>query len=178
MPTGERVVVFDDDHFYLGGALAVHPADPGQLQHRAHRRASRAGAGTVVARTCCNRRRASARVRELSSAFNLAVDPDHPARGEDIVLDIQGPERLRVTADSIAPDPLEGDLPLDPVYLGWTLAACTPLPMGERQELLEATDATERLILVTDLLRHELHAMNVITSLPATEVARTRWSPN
>ena len=36
----------------------------------------------------------------------------------------------------------------------------------------------ERLILVTDLLRSELRAMNVIPSLPATEVARTRWSPN
>jgi len=28
------------------------------------------------------------------------------------------------------------------------------------------------------LLRAELRAMNVIPSLPATEVARTRWSPN
>ena len=32
--------------------------------------------------------------------------------------------------------------------------------------------------MVTDLLRAELRAMNVIPSLPATEVARTRWSPN
>ena len=32
--------------------------------------------------------------------------------------------------------------------------------------------------LVTDLLREELRAINVIPSLPATEVARTRWSPN
>ena len=31
--------------------------------------------------------------------------------------------------------------------------------------------------MVTDLLRAELRAMNVIPSLPATEVARTRWSP-
>jgi len=50
--------------------------------------------------------------------------------------------------------------------------------MPERQSLLEAEDAAERLILVTDLLRYELRAMNVIPSLPATEVARTRWSPN
>lgn len=78
----------------------------------------------------------------------------------------------------IAGDPLEGSLPQDPVYLSWTLAACAPLPMGERQQLLEAPDAAERLMLVTDLLRTELRAMNVITSLPATEVARTRWSPN
>ena len=31
---------------------------------------------------------------------------------------------------------------------------------------------------MTDLLRSELRAMRVIPSLPATEVARTRWSPN
>jgi Lon protease-like protein len=79
---------------------------------------------------------------------------------------------------SIAGDPLQGELPSDPTYLSWTLAACTPLPMGERQQLLEAPDAAERLALVTDLLRSELRAMNVITSLPATEVARTKWSPN
>lgn len=79
---------------------------------------------------------------------------------------------------AIAGDPLQGDLPNDPTYLSWTLAACTPLPMGERQQLLEANDAAERLVLVTDLLRAELRAINVITSLPATEVARTRWSPN
>jgi Lon protease-like protein len=75
-------------------------------------------------------------------------------------------------------DPYEGSLPRDPGYLSWTLAACAPLPMPERQSLLEADDAEERLLLVTDLLRAELRAMNVIPSLPATEVARTRWSPN
>jgi hypothetical protein len=50
--------------------------------------------------------------------------------------------------------------------------------MAERQTLLEAADPGERLVLVTDLLRAELRAMNAIASLPATEVARTRWSPN
>ncbi len=78
----------------------------------------------------------------------------------------------------IRADPYAGDLPRDPTYLSWTLAACAPLPMAERQALLEADDAAERLVLVTDLLRLELRAMNVIPSLPATEVARTRWSPN
>ncbi|WP_435769396.1 LON peptidase substrate-binding domain-containing protein [Nocardioides sp. SYSU DS0651] len=84
----------------------------------------------------------------------------------------------RMVLQEIAADPLDGPLPADPGYLSWTLAACAPLPMGERQELLEAPDAAERLMLVTDLLRTELRAMNVISSLPATEVARTRWSPN
>jgi hypothetical protein len=75
-------------------------------------------------------------------------------------------------------DPFTGELPKDPTYLSWTMAACAPLPMAERQQLLEADDAGERLILVTDLMRSELRAMNVIPSLPASEVARTRWSPN
>lgn len=75
-------------------------------------------------------------------------------------------------------DPFSGALPRDPEYLSWTLAACAPLPLAERQALLEADDAAERLILVTALLRAELRAMNVIPSLPATEVARMRWSPN
>ncbi|TYL46194.1 peptidase S16 [Nocardioides sp. BGMRC 2183] len=84
----------------------------------------------------------------------------------------------RAVLSEIAGDPFSGTLPTDPVYLGWTLAACAPLPMAERQGLLEADGATERLVDVTDLLRSELEAMNVISSLPATEVARTRWSPN
>ncbi|MCW2795439.1 LON peptidase substrate-binding domain-containing protein [Nocardioides sp.] len=75
-------------------------------------------------------------------------------------------------------DPYLGDLPKDPTYLSWTLAACAPLPLQDRQSLLEAEDAELRLTMVTDLLRSELRAMNVIPSLPATEVARTRWSPN
>lgn len=84
----------------------------------------------------------------------------------------------RAALAGIHGDPYVGALPQDPTYLSWTLAASAPLPMPERQSLLEAEDAAERLILVTDLLRSELRAMNVIPSLPATEVARTRWSPN
>lgn len=84
----------------------------------------------------------------------------------------------RIALTDFRSDPYEGTLPRDPEYLSWTLAACAPLPMAERQSLLEAADAEERLILVTDLLRSELRAMNVIPSLPATEVARDRWSPN
>jgi hypothetical protein len=75
-------------------------------------------------------------------------------------------------------DPFPHTLPQDPAYLSWTLAAVAPLPLHQRQALLEAEDAAVRLAMVTDLLRTELRAMNVIPSLPATEVARTRWSPN
>jgi Lon protease-like protein len=84
----------------------------------------------------------------------------------------------RQALSEISADPYRGALPTDTTYLSWVLAACAPLPMSERQQLLEASDAEERLVLVTELLRSELRAMNVITSLPATEVARTRWSPN
>ncbi|CAN5451060.1 LON peptidase substrate-binding domain-containing protein [soil metagenome] len=84
----------------------------------------------------------------------------------------------RQALSEIRSDPYVGALPRDASYLSWTLAACAPLPLHERQALLEADDASERLVLVTDLLRSELRAMNVIPSLPATEVSRTRWSPN
>ncbi|MFE6509518.1 LON peptidase substrate-binding domain-containing protein [Nocardioides sp. NPDC057767] len=75
-------------------------------------------------------------------------------------------------------DPFTGSLPKDPEFLSWTISATTPLPMPDRQALLEAPDAALRLGMATDLLRAELRAMNVIPSLPATEVARTKWSPN
>jgi uncharacterized protein len=72
----------------------------------------------------------------------------------------------------------EGDLPHDPAYLSWALAALSPLTIGQRQALLEAEDARARLLMVTDVLQGELRTMSVIPSLPATEIARTRWSPN
>ncbi len=84
----------------------------------------------------------------------------------------------RAALAGIRGEPEPGDLPRDPAYLSWALAALVPLPMPDRQALLEAEDAGARLRLMTDLLRGELRAMNVIPSLPATEVARTRWSPN
>jgi Lon protease-like protein len=84
----------------------------------------------------------------------------------------------RVVLADYRDDPYPYPLPKDPAYLSWTLAAVAPLPLHERQALLEAQDAGVRLAMVTELLRTELRCMNVIPSLPATEVARTRWSPN
>lgn len=84
----------------------------------------------------------------------------------------------RAAVTGLRADPLPGTLPQDPELLSWTLAAVAPLPLPERQSLLEAEDTELRLVLVTDLLRGELRTMNVLPSLPATEVARTRWSPN
>jgi Lon protease-like protein len=73
---------------------------------------------------------------------------------------------------------LEGDLPHDPTYLSWSLAATCLLPLPDRQALLEAEDTHLRLAMVTQLLRDELRAMTAIPSLPAIDVARTGWSPN
>ncbi|MDP3891349.1 LON peptidase substrate-binding domain-containing protein [Nocardioides sp.] len=75
-------------------------------------------------------------------------------------------------------DPHPGSLPTDAEYLAWTLAAVAPIPLPDQQAVLEAAGPGERLILLTDLFRRELSAMNVIPSLPATRVARTGWSPN
>jgi Lon protease-like protein len=75
-------------------------------------------------------------------------------------------------------DPPASELPHDPTYLSWALAALAPLTMSQRQALLEAEDATGRLRMVTDVIRGELRTMRVFPSLPATEIARTRWSPN
>jgi uncharacterized protein len=75
-------------------------------------------------------------------------------------------------------DPPSGDLPRDPAYLSWALAALAPLTLAQRQALLEAENAEDRLRMVTEVLRTELRTMQVFPSLPATEIARTRWSPN
>lgn len=69
-------------------------------------------------------------------------------------------------------------LPRDPELASYVLAASVLLPLRERQELLEADTAAGRLILLTAMLRQEISAMTALPSLPATELARSRWSPN
>ena len=75
-------------------------------------------------------------------------------------------------------DVLEGKVPRDPEYLSYSLAATCLLTLGERQALLEAGTALDRLVMLRHTLLEEMRAMRAIPSLPATEVARTRWSPN
>ncbi|MEO6510526.1 MAG: LON peptidase substrate-binding domain-containing protein [Nocardioides sp.] len=106
--------------------------------------------------------------------------PEAPSKVADEVMEraVATFTAYRVMLSEWREDPYPYPLPKDPAYLSWTLAAVAPLPLHERQALLEAEDAGIRLAMVTDLLRNELRAMNVIPSLPATEVARTRWSPN
>lgn len=73
---------------------------------------------------------------------------------------------------------LEGELPKDPEYLSYGLAATCLLTLQERQSLLEAPTAVERLVMLRHTLSEEMRSMRAIPSLPATEVARTSWSPN
>jgi Lon protease-like protein len=73
---------------------------------------------------------------------------------------------------------LDGDLPRDPEYLSYSLAATCLLTLQERQSLLEASTPLERLLMLRHALVEEMRAMRAIPSLPATEVARTSWSPN
>jgi uncharacterized protein len=120
---------------------------------------------------------------DTSGAFPVGQVVDRPETSGEVPEELLVRARETFTAyraalAEIRTDPYSGDLPRDPSYLSWTLAACAPLPLHERQALLEAEDAAHRLRLVTDLLRSELRAMNVLPSLPATDVARTRWSPN
>lgn len=44
--------------------------------------------------------------------------------------------------------------------------------------MLEAPTALERLVMLRLAMVEEMRAMQAIPSLPATEVARTSWSPN
>jgi Lon protease-like protein len=73
---------------------------------------------------------------------------------------------------------LDGDLPRDPEYLSYSLAATCLLTLQERQALLEANTALDRLTMLRHAMREEMRAMRAVPSLPATEVARTSWSPN
>jgi Lon protease-like protein len=75
-------------------------------------------------------------------------------------------------------DVLDGVMPRDPEYLSYSLAATCLLTLADRQALLEAEHALERLVMLRFMLHEEMRAMRAVPSLPATEVARTRWSPN
>jgi Lon protease-like protein len=75
-------------------------------------------------------------------------------------------------------DVMTGTMPADPELLSYALAATCSLPLTDRQHLLEAPSTSERLGLLRRQLRAELRAMRALPSLPATEVARSGWSPN
>jgi len=88
-------------------------------------------------------------------------------------------EEYRTRLSSLRGGPvLAGPMPRDPAYLSYSLAATCLLSQSERQDLLEAPDALTRLRMLRRSLHEEMRSMRALPSLPATEVARTRWSPN
>jgi uncharacterized protein len=72
------------------------------------------------------------------------------------------------------PPPFADDL----AGLSYALAAAAFLPLPDRQQLLEAPTTRARLELVRRRLDAELRAMRAVPSLPATQIARSAWSPN
>lgn len=114
-------------------------------------------------------------------AGRVALLDDDPERiaPEVVLAALSTFERYRERISEISGHPvLTGDLPRDPTYLSWSLAATCLLTLADRQSLLEADDAHLRLEMVTHLLRGELRAMNALASLPAIDVSRSGWSPN
>ena len=121
-----------------------------------------------------------------TSGRYLVGDVDLLHEGRATALDAEEAARTLATFESYrqqlselrGAEVLDGDLPEDPEYLSYSLAATCLLTLRERQGLLETETARERLILLRHSLREEMRAMRAIPSLPATEVARTSWSPN
>lgn len=121
-----------------------------------------------------------------TSGRYLVGDVDLLHDGRATALDAEEAARTLATFESYrqqlselrGAEVLDGDLPEDPEYLSYSLAATCLLTLRERQGLLETETARERLILLRHSLREEMRAMRAIPSLPATEVARTSWSPN
>lgn len=87
-------------------------------------------------------------------------------------------EYRRALAALEAEEMLQGRLPRDPALLSYALSATVSLPLTDRQHLLESPTTLERLGLLRRLVRAELRAIRAIPSLPASEVARSSWSPN
>jgi Lon protease-like protein len=73
---------------------------------------------------------------------------------------------------------LEGALPDNAAVLSYVLAATVVMELGQRQQLLESATVADRLRRLSRLMDTELHTIAAIASLPATDIARTGWSPN
>jgi Lon protease-like protein len=118
----------------------------------------------------------------LRAHGDLIIDDaavEDPAAADDAARTLAAFETYRTELSELRGGPvLAGPLPDDPIYLSYSLAATCLLSQNERQALLEAQDARTRLRMLRQSLREEMRAMRAVPSLPATEVARTKWSPN
>ena len=68
-----------------------------------------------------------------------------------------------------------GDLPADPVVLSYLVAAAMVLDVPEKQRLLEAPTAAERLRGEARLLRREVALLTELPSLPAVNAVRSPY---
>jgi len=115
----------------------------------------------------------------LRGEVELIPDSDEPDAVAEARQALATFETYRLQLSDLRGGPvLAGELPHDPAYLSYALASTCLLTLPQRQALLEADDARTRLGMLRRTLHEEMRAMRALPSLPATEVARTRWSPN
>ena len=115
----------------------------------------------------------------LRGEVELLTDEDEPEAQAEADRTLSTFEVYRETLSELRGGPvLAGEMPHDPAYLSYALASTCLLTLPQRQALLEAETAQERLGMLRRTLHEEMRAMRALPSLPATEVARTRWSPN
>jgi len=115
----------------------------------------------------------------LRGDVELLTDEDEPDAAVEADKALATFETYRKRLAGLRGGPvLVGEMPKDPAYLSYALAGTCLLTLPQRQALLEADSAQERLGMLRRTLHEEMRAMRALPSLPATEVARTRWSPN
>ncbi|WP_123391633.1 LON peptidase substrate-binding domain-containing protein [Nocardioides aurantiacus] len=115
----------------------------------------------------------------LRGEVELLTDTDEPEAEVEAARTLAAFERYRDQLSELRGGPvLTGQMPDDPAYLSYALATTCLLTLPQRQALLEADGARQRLGMLRHTLHDEMRAMRAVPSLPATEVARTRWSPN
>ncbi|MFD1826618.1 MULTISPECIES: LON peptidase substrate-binding domain-containing protein [Mumia] len=125
--------------------------------------------------------RLDAGVTGESFMWGHVEDLDEPV-GEDVTVAADRAHAVfdayRIELNRFRLDAQVEELPGDPVDLSYLLASSAVLTLPDRQELLEADDAAERLRYYHHLMVTEIAAMRAVPSLPAVDVARTSWSPN
>jgi len=85
--------------------------------------------------------------------------------------------RLRLeAAGAPAGDPVE--LPDDPVRLSYLIAGAMVLDQRDKQRLLEAADATQRLWAEHELLRREIRLLDALPTVPAGRLIEGAVHPN
>lgn len=117
-------------------------------------------------------------LRAVVEHLSSSADPD-PDTAREAARALAGFEEYRTLLGRLGAGlPGVGKLPRDPELLSFALAAGCALTLAQRQQVLESPSARERLALLGRLMHDEVRAIAAVPSLPATEVARSGWSPN